>query len=151
LSAPSGAIPAHPLPHRTASDPFAISGDKAVDIKRTPPSKRRKWLTYGAPAVLLLGAASVAVARIQPSAPSLDRATLLVDTVRQDDLVRQVRGPGTLVAEDIRWISAITQGRTVSAAAFAWLSQQVSPRPRLDPSARPAPVRGGCGRVRASG
>jgi len=82
-----------------------------VDIKRTPPSKRRKWIIYGAPAVLLLGAASGALAWIGPSSPSVDRATLLIDTVRQGDLVRQVRGPGTLVAEDIRWISAITQGR----------------------------------------
>ena len=82
-----------------------------MDIKRTPPSKRRKWIIYGAPAVLLLGAASGALAWIGPSSPSVDRATLLIDTVRQGDLVRQVRGPGTLVAEDIRWISAITQGR----------------------------------------
>lgn len=82
-----------------------------MDIKRTPPSKRRGWMVYGVPAVLLLGVGTAALARIEPSAPSVDRATLLLDTVRRGDLVRQVRGPGTLVAEDIRWISAITQGR----------------------------------------
>lgn len=82
-----------------------------MDIKRTPPSKRRRWMVYGVPAVLLLGVGTAALARIEPSAPSVDRATLLLDTVRRGDLVRQVRGPGTLVAEDIRWISAITQGR----------------------------------------
>lgn len=82
-----------------------------MDIKRTPRSKRPRWIAYGGAAILLLGAATAAIARMEPSAPSVDRATLLVDTVRQGDLVRQVRGPGTLVAEDIRWISAITQGR----------------------------------------
>ena len=70
-----------------------------MDIKRAPPNKRRKGIIYGALAVLLLGAATATVARIEPSVPSVDRATLLIDTVRQGDLVRQVRGPGTLVAE----------------------------------------------------
>jgi multidrug resistance efflux pump len=51
---------------------------------------------------------------MEPAAPAVERATLLVDTVHRGDLVRQVRGPGTLVAEDIRWISAITQGRVES-------------------------------------
>lgn len=85
-----------------------------MDIKRTRPSKGRKWIAYGGAAVLLLGAASAALARMEPSVPSVDRATLLLDTVRKGDMVRQVRGPGTLVAEDIRWISAITQGRVES-------------------------------------
>jgi HlyD family secretion protein len=82
-----------------------------VDIKRTPRSKYPKWIAYGGAAVLLLAGATAAVSRMEPGTPSVERAALLLDTVRRGDLVRQVRGPGTLVAEDIRWISAITQGR----------------------------------------
>ena len=82
-----------------------------MDIKRTPRSKYPRWIAYGGAAVLLLAGATAAVTRMEPGTPSVERATLLLDTVRRGDLVRQVRGPGTLVAEDIRWISAITQGR----------------------------------------
>ncbi|HYH83218.1 MAG TPA: HlyD family efflux transporter periplasmic adaptor subunit [Longimicrobium sp.] len=82
-----------------------------MDIKRTPPPRGRKWVIYGGAAVLLLLVVGVAIAKMGPAAPSIERSTLWVDTVRKGDMVRQVRGPGTLVAEDIRWISAITQGR----------------------------------------
>src|SRR6478735_3613735 len=34
-----------------------------------------------------------------------------MDTVRKGPMVREVRGPGTLVPEQIRWISAVTPGR----------------------------------------
>src|SRR4051812_718384 len=51
---------------------------------------------------------------MDPAAPAVERATLWTDTVRRGDMTRQVRGPGTLVAEDIRWISAVTQGRVES-------------------------------------
>jgi multidrug resistance efflux pump len=54
---------------------------------------------------------TVALARLKPAAPSVDRATLWIDTVRQGTMLRQVRGPGTLVPEQIRYISAVTPGR----------------------------------------
>lgn len=82
-----------------------------MDIPRKAGPKRRKWITYGGAGVLLLGVATVALARMDPAAPSVDRATLWVDTVARGEMMRQVRGPGTLVAENIRWISAVTQGR----------------------------------------
>jgi HlyD family secretion protein len=82
-----------------------------VDIPRKAGPKRRKWITYGGAGVLLLGVATAALARMDPAAPSVDRATLWVDTVSKGEMMRQVRGPGTLVAENIRWISAVTQGR----------------------------------------
>ncbi|HEY0777875.1 MAG TPA: HlyD family efflux transporter periplasmic adaptor subunit, partial [Gemmatirosa sp.] len=49
--------------------------------------------------------------RLEPAAPSVERATLWIDTVRRGPLVRQVRAPGTLVPEHVRLISALTQGR----------------------------------------
>ena len=51
------------------------------------------------------------MSRLKPAAPSVDRATVWVDTVKRGQMLRQVRGSGTLVPEDIRWISATTQGR----------------------------------------
>ena len=56
-------------------------------------------------------AGTVALTRLEPAAPSVERATLWVDTVRQGTLLRQVRAPGTLVPEHVRIISAVTAGR----------------------------------------
>jgi HlyD family secretion protein len=49
--------------------------------------------------------------RLQPAAPSVDRATVWIDTVKRGEMIRQVRGLGTLVPLDIRWVTAITDGR----------------------------------------
>jgi len=54
---------------------------------------------------------SVGVSRLKPAAPTVDRAVVWIDTVKRSDFTRQVRGSGTLVPEDIRWIPATTQGR----------------------------------------
>ena len=51
------------------------------------------------------------LSRLQPAAPTVEAATLWPDTVKRGPMVRQVRGLGTLVPEDIRWIPATTQGR----------------------------------------
>lgn len=59
--------------------------------------------------VLLL--ATVALSRLRPAAPTVERGSVLIDSVRRGNMVRQVRGPGTLVPEQIRWISAVTSGR----------------------------------------
>jgi HlyD family secretion protein len=84
-----------------------------VDIPRKAVKNRRRWV-YGGTAVAVLALASLALARVGPAAPGVDAGTLWTDTVRRGDMARQVRGPGTLVAEDIRWISAVTQGRVES-------------------------------------
>lgn len=81
-----------------------------MDIPRKAVKNRRRWV-YGAAAIAGVALATLALARIGPAAPGVDRATVWTDTVRRGDMARQVRGPGTLVAEDIRWISAVTQGR----------------------------------------
>ena len=86
------------------------SPNRAVDIKREKPkSYRRYWL--GGAAVLAIAAVTMALGRLEPAAPSVERGTLWIDTVRHGEMVRQVRGPGSLVPEQIRWISAITAGR----------------------------------------
>ena len=85
-----------------------------VDIARDPAILRRKRLRraiYGIIGVIALAAISVALARMQPAAPPVDRATLLIDSVKRGSLVREVRGLGTLVPEDTRWLPAVTNGR----------------------------------------
>jgi HlyD family secretion protein len=81
-----------------------------LDIPREPPSKKKRYI-IGAIAVVGIVAITAALGRLEPAAPSVDRATLWIDTVRQGQMVVQVRGPGTLVPEQIQWISAITGGR----------------------------------------
>ncbi len=81
-----------------------------MDIVRPKKSNRKRWIYAGA-AIVVVAAVTLGISRIQPAAPSVDGGTLWRDTVRQGTMVRQVRGPGTLVPERIRWISAVTAGR----------------------------------------
>jgi HlyD family secretion protein len=81
-----------------------------MDIPRVAKPNRVKYVLGGAGLLLVL-LASVAVARMEPAAPSVDRAGVWTDTVKRGTMVRQVRGPGTLVPEQIRYISAVTAGR----------------------------------------
>ena len=55
--------------------------------------------------------ATIAISRLKPAVPSVDRSTVWIDTVKRGPMVRQVRGLGTLVPEDIRWIPANTEGK----------------------------------------
>jgi len=84
-----------------------------MDIARPDQSKakRKKHLIYGALAVLALIAITVLLARLKPAAPTLDRNLVYIDTVKRGQMLRQVRGLGTLVPEEIRWIAARTPGR----------------------------------------
>ena len=84
------------------------------DIARDPAILKRKRLRQAglaAAGALVLVAVSVALARMEPAAPSVERATVLEDTVKRGSIIRQVRGVGTLVPEDTRWLPATTEGR----------------------------------------
>lgn len=83
-----------------------------MDIPR-PELKRQRRLRQIAIAsggVIVLGALSVWLAKLEPAAPEVARASVWVDTVREGELLRQVRGPGTLVPREVRWIAAQTAG-----------------------------------------
>jgi HlyD family secretion protein len=84
-----------------------------MDIQRPDQArqKRTRRIVYGGIAVLAVGAITLGLSRLQPAAPGVERATVWVDTVKRGPMVRDVRGQGTLVPEDIRWIPATTQGR----------------------------------------
>jgi HlyD family secretion protein len=66
---------------------------------------------YGAIVVVAVVAVSVGLSRLKPAAPTVDKSTVWVDTVKRGPMVRQVRGLGTLVPEDIRWIPVLTDAR----------------------------------------
>lgn len=85
-----------------------------VDIARSSDVIRKKKIRralYGGAALLVIILITVGVSRLKPAAPSVDRATVWIDTVKKGSMIRQVRGSGTLVPEEIRWIPATTQGR----------------------------------------
>jgi HlyD family secretion protein len=84
-----------------------------VDIARPDGLKRKRTrqIGYGVSTILIVLAMGVGVARLKPAAPGIERATLWIDTVQRGAMVRQVRGTGTLVPEDLRWIPAATSGR----------------------------------------
>lgn len=81
-----------------------------MDIVRDKPTSKRKYVVGGV-AVLALAAFSYALAKVKPAVPSVDRGTIYFDSVVRGEMIREVRGPGTLVPEDIRWITAVTAGR----------------------------------------
>src|SRR6202048_1581647 len=85
----------------------------AMDIPRPDVAvkkRKRRIITISAVALGLI-LATVALSRLKPAVPSVDRSTVWIDTVKRGPMVRQVRGLGTLVPEDIRWIPANTEGR----------------------------------------
>jgi multidrug efflux pump subunit AcrA (membrane-fusion protein) len=81
-----------------------------LDIKRAPVNKTRKRIIYGGGGLLALVAITVALSKLQPAAPTVDSAPWM-DTVKRGAMVIQVRGPGTLVPEQIQYITALTPGR----------------------------------------
>jgi HlyD family secretion protein len=84
-----------------------------MDIARPASVTRNKKIKRALAAFILILTASlvsVGLARMKPAAPSVDRATVWVDTVKTGEMLRQVRGLGTLVPENVRWIPATTEG-----------------------------------------
>lgn len=81
-----------------------------MDTPRERRGKRKKWIWMGVGALLLI-ITTVALARLEPAAPAVDRDIIFTGQVEHGTMIRQVRGPGTLVPENMRYISAVTAGR----------------------------------------
>jgi len=81
-----------------------------VDIPRERAPDKRRYI-YGGIGLLVIIAVVIGVASLKPAAPTVDRSSVVIDSVRRGDMVIDVRGPGSLVPEQIRWVSAITAGR----------------------------------------
>ncbi len=103
-------IPGKKEPQRASG---FVAPTSSMDVARPDlarKKKKRRVIIIGA-SVLGLAAIWIAVSRLKPAAPSVDRSSVWVDTVKRGPMLRQVRGLGTLVPEDIRWVAAAKDGR----------------------------------------
>ena len=80
-------------------------------IRDIGPRKRRKRLAWSATAIGAFAIAFFGWQLLPSGLPTVDAAVVWSDTVAHGTLIRQVRGPGTLVPEQMRWITAVTAGR----------------------------------------
>src|SRR5512142_2687897 len=84
-----------------------------MDIQRPNAARQRRIrrMIYGTVGLIVIALVTIGLSRLKPAAPTVDRATVWPDTVKRGPMVRQVRGLGVLVPEDIRWIPSVTDGR----------------------------------------
>jgi len=77
--------------------------------------KRRRQIIWGLVGLLCLGGVTVAVSRLKPAAPEVERSTVWTDTVKRGSMLRQVRGIGSLIPsqEFTRQIPAETEATVV--------------------------------------
>lgn len=89
------------------------SATSSMDVPRPhiAKQKRRRRLIIIAASILALLVIGFVISRLKPAAPTVDRSSVWIDTVKRGPMLRQVRGLGTLVPEDIRWIAARKEGR----------------------------------------
>jgi HlyD family secretion protein len=83
-----------------------------MDIARPEFAKKRrkKRIIYSLAVILAVVAVTLGLSQLEPAAPVVSANTVYTDIVKRGEMLRQVRGLGTLVPEEIRWIPAVTQG-----------------------------------------
>ncbi|HEY0006255.1 MAG TPA: efflux RND transporter periplasmic adaptor subunit [Pyrinomonadaceae bacterium] len=85
-----------------------------MDVVRSKATSRRRHLRkilIAAGVVITISLITFGISRLKPAEPSVERSTVWIDTVKRGPMLRQVRGTGSLVPEDIRVIAASTEGR----------------------------------------
>jgi len=85
-----------------------------MDIKRPAKSKLKKRLRVAVLVVVTavaIGGITYGLTKLKPAAPTVDRSTNVIDTVKRGQMLRQVRGNGTLVPQITRWVPAPADGR----------------------------------------
>jgi HlyD family secretion protein len=86
-----------------------------MDIARPSAAgqRRRRQIIYIAIGIVLLALVTMGLSRLKPAAPTVERSTVWVDTVKRGSVLRQVRGLGTLVPMEgsIQFLPAVTEGR----------------------------------------
>ena len=84
-----------------------------MDIKREPKgkTKRNLYIALGAAALIVV---TFLLSRLEPAAPTVDRNVIVQGTVERGEMVREVRGSGTLVPERVQFVAAVTAGRVES-------------------------------------
>lgn len=86
---------------------------QGMDIQRPDLKRKRrlKHILWSGTAVVTVTIVALLIFRLEPAVPRVDRGAVWIDTVRSGDFVREVRGPGSLVPRETRWISADSAGR----------------------------------------
>jgi HlyD family secretion protein len=85
-----------------------------MDVPISPALRRRRQARRWSAIVLAgvaLAAATVGLARLHPAMPRVEKASLYFGTVQRGEMVRQVRGNGSLVPEQMQFVQAETDGR----------------------------------------
>ena len=82
-----------------------------MDIARDTRKPKRRRIILGISGALVVLLVTLGLSRLKPAAPSVDRGTLWIDSVKRGEMLREVRGTGTLLPEVVRWIPAATEGR----------------------------------------
>src|SRR5205814_8590079 len=86
---------------------------KLMDVARPASvirNRKIKRLIYSLVLLVAVSAGTFGLSRMKAAAPSVDRATVWIDTVKRGEMLREVRGLGTLVPENVRWIPATSEG-----------------------------------------
>lgn len=73
--------------------------------------KKRKRIIYSVLAVVMLAGVTLGLSQLKPAAPSVEKGSVWTDTVKRGEMLRQVRGNGTLVPEQIQFVQSETDGR----------------------------------------
>ena len=81
-------------------------------------ARRRRPLVITLLGLVLLAGVTTGLLGLKPAPPRVERQQLWTDTVKRGDMLRQVRGPGTLVPEEVLWIPALVPGRIVRIAVL---------------------------------
>src|SRR5688572_8115767 len=84
-----------------------------MDIARPDQARkrRRKRLLLGLGGLVVIAGVTLGLAQLKPAAPTVERGSIWTDTVKRGQMLRQVRGNGTLVPEQIQFVQADTDGR----------------------------------------
>src|SRR5690349_7866801 len=94
---------------RDVETPRPVLGSP-MDVPRARPRTRR-WIAYVSMAASGMVAVVLGLARLRAAAPTVDRSSVWLTTVERGTMVRDVQGQGTLVPEEIRWITAKANAR----------------------------------------
>jgi HlyD family secretion protein len=86
-----------------------------MDIQRkgVARKKRIRLIIYTIIAIICAVGVTLGLSRLKPAPPGVDRSTVWLDTVKRGPMDVDVHGLGTLVPEQIQFISAITDGHVV--------------------------------------
>jgi HlyD family secretion protein len=84
-----------------------------MDIPRKSQARKRLIRRVFISVILLAAAGAITwrLSKLQQAAPGVDRAAVWIEAVKRGPMVRQVRGIGNLVPEEITWVPAVTEGR----------------------------------------